>query len=234
MPRRHPLAADSSLTSWPTSCKGAPRRQSFSGRRTRTRTQTRDSDSTTDTDSDNAPDPQPATTMATDTTSDALTGVPSTVGRGQQRPFVGTASGSFPSLPSSCRRPAIRRQACCRLGRCMHSSPLPGSVSPKSHSVRSRPGQDLWRSYLDTSAGIPRAARAFSGPGEIVDGFTKHHKSAEAEAEILVRRQAAAVLPATPAGPQALPASGRWRFDNRYAYQRCTRHDTEHANQRPC
>jgi nucleoid-associated protein YgaU len=64
---------------------------------------------------------------------------------------------------------------------------------------------DLWSSYLDTSAGIPRAARTFSGKGEIVDGFTKHHKSAEAEAEIV--KAAAAVL-ATPAGATLLPAPG--------------------------
>lgn len=43
----------------------------------------------------------------------------------------------------------------------------------------------LWANYLDTSLGIPRPAQAFSGRGRVVAGFTAHHRSAEAQQEIV-------------------------------------------------
>jgi Domain of unknown function (DUF4157) len=42
----------------------------------------------------------------------------------------------------------------------------------------------LWRSYLNKSGNSPRPTQSFTS-GEIPDGFTRHHKSIEAEREIL-------------------------------------------------
>lgn len=59
----------------------------------------------------------------------------------------------------------------------------------------------MWQDYLDSSKPLPRPSRTFIA-GEIVDGFTKHHRSAEVEAEII--REAAGLV--SVAGP--LPAPG--------------------------
>jgi hypothetical protein len=62
----------------------------------------------------------------------------------------------------------------------------------------------VWLDYLDKSKPLPRPKRIFTGAGEIVDGFTRHHRTAEAEAEIV--KAAAAVLSSTPIA--TLPAPG--------------------------
>jgi hypothetical protein len=54
----------------------------------------------------------------------------------------------------------------------------------------------VWLDYLDSSKPLPRPKRIFTGAGEIVDGFTRHHRTAEAEAEIV--KAAAAMLSSTP------------------------------------
>lgn len=56
---------------------------------------------------------------------------------------------------------------------------------PFSLSVFGPQTTGLWRDYLNSALPLPRPARSFSGGGEIVDGFTKHHKSTEAEKEIV-------------------------------------------------
>lgn len=44
----------------------------------------------------------------------------------------------------------------------------------------------IWLSYLnDKDPSMPRAGRSFAGSGEIPDGFRDHHKTAEAEKEIV-------------------------------------------------
>lgn len=59
----------------------------------------------------------------------------------------------------------------------------------------------LWLDYLDTSQPLPRAARSFTGRGEIVAGFTQHHRSAEAEREIVDASAAALAGPAASSKP---------------------------------
>jgi len=44
----------------------------------------------------------------------------------------------------------------------------------------------LWASYLDRgSSALPRPRQSFKGKSTVVEGFTKHHKSAESEKEIV-------------------------------------------------
>jgi hypothetical protein len=62
----------------------------------------------------------------------------------------------------------------------------------------------LWDDYLNSSMALPRPKKSFAGSGEIVDGFTKHHKSAEAEKEIV--NAAAAALKG--ASSSLMPAPG--------------------------
>lgn len=60
----------------------------------------------------------------------------------------------------------------------------------------------VWDNYLDSSLSLPRPTRNFAGSGEIVTGFTKHHKSVEAEKEIVTESGKAL------SGSASLPAPG--------------------------
>jgi len=104
----------------------------------------------------------------------------------------------LPTLPASCH-PATSRVMAIALHTYVTSSYLPfalGMFGPQTAG--------LWGDYLNSSLGLPRPARAFSGPGEIVNGFTSHHKSAEAEQEIVD----ASVVALGGSSASLLPAAG--------------------------
>jgi hypothetical protein len=117
---------------------------------------------------------------------------------------------SLPSLPSLPPLPTTLPPACNPATSKLQAQGLHAYVWASylafARSVFGKETTDIWSSYLDTSTGLPRASRAYSGAGEIVGGFTKHHKSAEAETEIV---NAAAAVLATPAGAPLLPAAGK-------------------------
>lgn len=115
--------------------------------------------------------------------------------------LASTASlaGFLPSLPAPCNPATSRFQA-----QALHAF-VKASFLPFASAAFGAVTESLWASYLDDTAGIPRPARAFIGHGEIPDGFTAHHKSAEAETEVV--NAAAAVLSA-PGSSVPLPAPG--------------------------
>jgi len=85
----------------------------------------------------------------------------------------------LPRLPPPCH-PATSRAMASVLHTYVTNTYIPYSLGMFGPQTAS-----LWSEYLDTSLGMPRPARGFRGPGEIVDGFTTHHKSDESEREIV-------------------------------------------------
>ncbi len=75
-----------------------------------------------------------------------------------------------------------------------------GAFGPQTTSV--------WEDYLNSSLPLPRPTRSFAGSGEIVTGFSQHHKSIEAEKEIVATAgkalKGSALLPA-PGTAKSLP-----------------------------
>src|SRR6266568_751649 len=93
---------------------------------------------------------------------------------------VGTSLASlFPSLPPPCH-PATSLL----MATTLHAF-VSGSFIPFARGMFGPQTASLWAEYLNPSLGLPRPARSFAGSGEIVSGFTAHHKSAEAEQEII-------------------------------------------------
>jgi len=114
-------------------------------------------------------------------------------------PVAAASLGSLlPSLPPPCK-PATSLL----MAKALHAF-VSGSFIPFARGMFGPQTTSLWEEYLDTSLGIPRPARAFAGSGEIVRGFTKHHKSAESEQEIVDASVAALRGPAS----SLLPRSG--------------------------
>lgn len=112
---------------------------------------------------------------------------------------VGTSLASLlPSLPPPCHAATSLLMA-----RTLHAF-VSGSFIPFARGMFGPQTASLWAEYLDTSLGLPRPARAFAGSGEIVNGFTTHHKSAEAEQEII----AASVVALGGAAASSMPAPG--------------------------
>ncbi len=68
----------------------------------------------------------------------------------------------------------------------------------------------VWENYLDDTLSLPRPTRSFAGGGEIVAGFSSHHKSVEAEKEIVTTAgkalNSSALLPA-PGTTKSIPVT---------------------------
>ncbi|MHB8630108.1 MAG: hypothetical protein ACYDBJ_28210 [Aggregatilineales bacterium] len=68
----------------------------------------------------------------------------------------------------------------------------------------------VWDNYLDPKLPLPRPTRNFVGSGEVVGGFAAHHKSAEAEKEVVIAAGKAlngsALLPA-PGATKSIPVT---------------------------
>lgn len=79
---------------------------------------------------------------------------------------------------------------------------------PFSSSMFGPQTTSVWDNYLDSSLPLPRPTRSFSGSGEIVTGFSQHHKSIEAEKEIVATAgkalKGSALLPA-PGAAKSIP-----------------------------
>lgn len=116
---------------------------------------------------------------------------------------AGAASSLFPFLP-----PMPSLTPCSPASSLLEAQTLHAFVHASwlrfASAVFGSQTESVWASYLDDAAGIPRPARAFRGGGEIVNGFTAHHKSAEAEME--VAKAASAALASSP--PVAMPPPG--------------------------
>jgi hypothetical protein len=85
----------------------------------------------------------------------------------------------LPSLPAPCN-PATSSL----MARALHAF-VTNTFIPFSLGMFGPQTTSLWQAYLNTSLGIPRPGRSFSGSGEVVNGFRTHPKSAEAEQDLV-------------------------------------------------
>jgi outer membrane protein OmpA-like peptidoglycan-associated protein len=112
--------------------------------------------------------------------------------------LAGRLASLIPSLPPPCN-PATSLL----MAKALHAF-VSGSFIPFARGMFGPQTASLWAEYLNTSLGLPRPPRSFAGPGEIVNGFTTHHKSAETELEIVK----AAVTGLGGSAASSMPAPG--------------------------
>jgi hypothetical protein len=103
----------------------------------------------------------------------------------------------LPSLPAPCSPATSALQA-----RALHAFVL-GSFVPFARGMFGADTAGLWLDYLNVALPLPRPARSFTS-GSIPAGFTAHHRSEEAEREVLLA--CAAALTGTAAS--LVPAPG--------------------------
>jgi hypothetical protein len=123
---------------------------------------------------------------------------PSTSGTGPP-----ATAGIFPSLPSLSLPPPCRPATSAFQARALHAF-VSASFIPFARGMFGADTAGLWMDYLNTSLSLPRPSRSFVGSGTIPAGFTAHHKSAEAEREVVFACAAALVGPAA----SLMPAPG--------------------------